>query len=335
MIEIGITDHVEGPLERDSREVFDEVADLVRLADELGVKYFWFAEHHDHVHQGHLPTPLLFALHMLSQTKRIQLGCAVICLNLHHPLEIAEQIASADVLSSGRMSIGFGSGGKPEEAMLFGAPDLPEREKHDRFAEALQIIASICGDASPAKFLRYFPVPEHRSRALPKPANDFLSRCWCAVNSIGAARIAGRFNLNVMFSHLRTIEQYRQFIDAYRAAGGSRLIAMNRPVFVGVNHHTAREAIEPALRTLWRRFQAEGRIAANLPEPRDIDDLAAHPINFVIGGPMTVTRDLKRLHAEVPFDVLNVEFRWDGLTHEQVRESLQLFMTEVAPQLRR
>src|SRR5688572_4405806 len=106
MIAIGTTDHVEGPLERGSREVFDEVADLVRLADELGVRYAWFSEHHDHVHRGHLPTPLLFALHMLTQTKQIELGSAVICLNLHHPLDVAEQIAVADVLSNGRLSIG-------------------------------------------------------------------------------------------------------------------------------------------------------------------------------------------------------------------------------------
>ena len=333
MIAIGITDHLEGPLERESREVFDEVADLVRLADELGVRYFWFAEHHDHVHHGHLPTPLLLALHLMPQTKQIQLGTAVICLNLHHPLDVAEHLAVADLLCNGRLSIGFGSGGKPEEAALFGAPDLPEREKHDRFAEALQIIRAVCGGEKLAPFLRHFHVPDHQSAPLPKPANDFLSRCWCAVNSNGAARIAGKFNLNVLFSHLRTAEQYRQFIDSYRAEGGSGKIAMNRPIFVGPNHHAARQMIEPALRTLWRRFKAEGRIDPKLSEPADIDDLADHPINFIIGGPMTVARDIKRLHAEVEFDVLNCEFRWDGLSHEQVRESLQSFMSEVAPTL--
>src|SRR5689334_668244 len=126
MIAIGMTDHVEGPLSRPSREVFDEVADLVRLADELGMRYAWFAEHHRHVHHGHLPTPLLFAMHMAARTKGIQLGSAVICLNLHDPLDVAEQVATADVLCDGRLAIGFGSAATPEEAALFGAPDLPE-----------------------------------------------------------------------------------------------------------------------------------------------------------------------------------------------------------------
>lgn len=337
MIAIGITDHVEGPLAQDSKQIFDEVAELVRLADELGARYFWFAEHHDHVHSGHLPTPLLFALHLAAQTKQIQLGSAVICLNLHPPLDVAEHVAVADILANGRLAIGFGSAATPEEAALFSAPDLPEREKHDRFAEALQIIRAVCGGKHDAEklspFLRNFPVPIHRAQPLPKPADDFLARCWVAANSIGAARVAGRFNFNILLSHLRTVDQYRQLIDAYRAEGGTRLVAANRPVFVGPNHHAARDMIEPALRHLWRRFQADGKIPPNVPEPATVDELADHPINFIVGGPLTVVRDIRRLHEQVPFDVLNIEVRWPGLSHEQVRDSLRLFMTEVAPAL--
>src|SRR3954468_964290 len=101
MIQIGLTDHLEGARDRSSAEVFAEVADLVQLADELGVRYAWFAEHHAHAHFGHLPTPLMYALHLAAQTKQIHLGSAVVCLNLHNPLDVAEQVAVADVLSGG------------------------------------------------------------------------------------------------------------------------------------------------------------------------------------------------------------------------------------------
>jgi alkanesulfonate monooxygenase SsuD/methylene tetrahydromethanopterin reductase-like flavin-dependent oxidoreductase (luciferase family) len=145
--------------------------------------------------------------------------------------------------------------------------------------------------------------------------------------------VAGMFNFNMMMSHLRTVDQYRQQIDTYRAAGGKGLVAANRPVFVGPNHHAARDMIEPALRTLWRRFQADEKIPRNVPEPANVDDLAAHPINFIVGGPESVIREIRALHEQVPFDVLNVEFRWAGLSHEQVCDSLRRFMTEVAPAL--
>src|SRR5258706_295380 len=97
MFHIALTDHLEGPLDQPSTQIYNEVADLILLADHLAVRYAFFTEHHAHTHQGHLPTPLLFALHLANQTKQIHLGTAVICANLHHPLDIAEQVAVADL----------------------------------------------------------------------------------------------------------------------------------------------------------------------------------------------------------------------------------------------
>src|SRR4051812_47787081 len=137
MFEIGITDHLEGPRDQPSLEIFNEVADLVRAADQLGANYAWFAEHHAHAHFGHLPTPLLLAQHLISRTRAIHLGSAIICLNLHHALDVAEQVAVADLLSGGRIAPGFGSGSTPEEVKLFGVTEGAEDERHARFENAL------------------------------------------------------------------------------------------------------------------------------------------------------------------------------------------------------
>ncbi len=334
---IGLTDHLEGPRDRSSSLIFDEVAELVRLADELGVQYAWFTEHHAHAHHGHLPTPLLFALHLAGQTHRIRLGTAIICLNLHHPLDVAEQVAVADVLANGRMAVGFGSGSTPEEFGFFGLAETDEHERHARFAEALRIIraawsvegigtaGAIEADSSPC----YFDIPPHRP--LPLAAPDLASRCWQAVNSVGSARIAGSLGFNMLFSHLRTPEQYRQYVSAYRESGGTGLIAANRPVFVGPDDATAFALAEPALRILWRRFRQEGKIPADTPEPVRPQDLCGHPINFVVGGPETVRGQLRALYDRVPFDVANVELRWAGLAHELVCDSLVRLMEDVLP----
>jgi alkanesulfonate monooxygenase SsuD/methylene tetrahydromethanopterin reductase-like flavin-dependent oxidoreductase (luciferase family) len=313
---VGLTDHVEGPADRPSADIFAEVSDIIRLADHLGVQYAWFSEHHCHAHHGHLPAPLLFALHLAEQTRHIRLGTAIICLNLHHPLAIAEQIAVADTLAGGRLAVGFGSGSTPEEFGLFGLPVTEESERHERFGEALQTIRSAW--AGPM---------------LPTPAGDLAGRCWVAVNSVGSARIAGLNGFNMMFSHLRTPEQYRDYSANYRAAGGRGLIAANRPIYVGANDASAFTEAEPALRTLWRRFLAEGKFAADSPEPTEATDLCAHPINFIVGGTETVARQLRDLHAASPFDVLNAEVRWAGLSPEHVKESLGRLMEKVMPTL--
>jgi alkanesulfonate monooxygenase SsuD/methylene tetrahydromethanopterin reductase-like flavin-dependent oxidoreductase (luciferase family) len=308
MFSIGITDHLEGPGDRPSGEVFAEVAELISLADSLGIGYAWFAEHHGHAHRGHLPAPLMFALHMAGQTRSIHLGAAVVCMNLHHPLEIAEQIATANVLSGGRMATGFGSGSTPEETEMFGFAEMGEDERHRQFEESMRTVLAAW---------------DRTSGMLPRAPQDLPARCWMAVNSLGAARIAGRLNFNVLFSHLRTPQQYRQYISAYRAEGGGRKIAANRPVFVGENDKDAAEQAEPALRILWRRFQKEGKIPADRSEPRSIETLCAHPINCIVGGPERVKQQLAELHEEAPFDVLNAEVRWEGLPHAVVCENLR------------
>ena len=333
MFTIGLTDHVEGPSNRPSGVILEEVAELVRLADRLGVRHAWFSEHHAHAHLGHLPTPLLFALHLAGQTRNIRLGTAITCLNLHHPLDVAEQVAVADALTGGRMAVGFGSGSTPEESALFGRGAGEENERHARFEEALKVILSAWSGVWTETPGRPPLVPSHRS--LPIPPADLPGRCWLAVNSPGSARIAGAFGFNVLFSHLRTPRQYRQYVDAYREAGGRGLVAANRPVFVGPDDDAAFAIAEPALRTLWRRFRLEGKIPAETPEPDHPADLCNHPINFVVGGPESVARQLLRLHEEVPFDVANVEVRWAGLSHDQVLDSLRRLMEDVVPRLDR
>ncbi len=332
---IGLTDHLEGPREQLSAVIFDEVADLVRLADQLGVQYAWFSEHHAHAHHGHLPTPLLLALHLAGQTERVRLGTAVICLNLHHPLDVAEQVAVADLLMRGRSAIGFGSGSAPEEFALFGLTETDDVERHARFEEGLRLICSAWSEGGirtttgTSGSPRYFPVPPHRT--LPVPAADLPHRCWVAVNSLGSARIAGTLDFNMLFSHLRTPEQYAKYRAAYSASGGTRLVAANRPVFVGPDDDTAFARAEPALRILWRRFRQEGKIPSETPEPARSQDLCAHPINFIVGGPESVARQFRALHDQTPFDVANVEVRWAGLAHELVRDSLRRLMEEVVP----
>jgi alkanesulfonate monooxygenase SsuD/methylene tetrahydromethanopterin reductase-like flavin-dependent oxidoreductase (luciferase family) len=220
------------------------------------------------------------------------------------------------VLSGGRTCVGFGSGSTSEEFTLFGAHEGPESERHANFAKALRTIREAW----------------EGGRVLPR-ADGLAGRCWAAVNSVGAARVAGAAGLNVLFSHLRTPEQYREYTAAYRAAGGAGLVAANRPVFVGADDEAAMAAAEPALRTLWRRFRAEGKIPADAAEPKPPWELCGHPINFIVGGPEAVARQLVELHRRAPFDVANVEVRWDGLSHQTVFESLTRLMRDVVPLL--
>ncbi len=300
---------------------------IVRLADEVGIEYAWFSEHHSHAHHGHLPAPLLLALALASETRSIRLGTAIICLNLHHPLDIAEQVATADLLMNRRLAPGFGSGSSPAEFGMFGLDVTLLEERRERFNESLQmVLAAWCGQVEESSG-PYFPSTAHSP--LPVAGASLHSRSWLAVNSSGTAEIAGRLNFNVLFSHLRTPEQYCEYTSIYHSAGGSGVIATNRPVYVGETEDAAWAQAEPALRTLWRRFRLEGKIPDGTPEPDDPKVLARHPINFVVGDAESVARQLADLHRTAPYSLMNAEVNWPGLSQNAIHNCVRRLGGEV------
>ena len=326
-MKFALTYHIEGPRERPSEEIYAEIADQVCLADELGLDYAWFAEHHSHIHLGHLPCPLLFALHLAGRTRRIHCGTAVICLNMHHPVEIAEQIAVADHLTGGRISPGFGSGSTPEELALFGLPSVDAGTRHAAFEESLRLIRLVWSGEGPTQAKGEGPgydVP------LPLARRDLRARSWVAANSLEAARIAAQGGHNMMWSFLRTPSQYAALSDAYREAGGAMSVAANRPILVAETDAAAWEGAEAGLRLLWKRFVEEGKIPRDRPEPARFD-AGNTPGQFLVGSPETVIRFIRDLRRVVPFDTFNVEPRWAGFTPEQVQASIRLFATRVMP----
>src|SRR5438445_10105273 len=82
--------------EKPTAEVFAEVAEQTRLADELGYAIAWFAEHH-FSNYCLCASPLMLVAHCASITKKIRLGTAVVVLPLYNPARLAAEIATADV----------------------------------------------------------------------------------------------------------------------------------------------------------------------------------------------------------------------------------------------
>jgi alkanesulfonate monooxygenase SsuD/methylene tetrahydromethanopterin reductase-like flavin-dependent oxidoreductase (luciferase family) len=326
-MKFALTYHIEGPRERPSEEIYEEIAGQVILGDALGFRYAWFAEHHSHVHLGHLPCPLLFALHLAGRTRRIHLGTAVICLNMHDPVDVAEQVAVADHLAGGRISPGFGSGSTPEELALFRLPSVDAPTRHANFEASLRVIRQVWAGNWPVSGGASGP---SYGSPLPLARSDLRERSWVAANSLNAAVIAGRGGHNMLFSFLRTPEQYEALYTAYRDAGGAGGVAANRPVYVGETDEAAWEEAEPALRMLWRRFVEEGKIPRDRPEPARFH-LDNAPGQFLVGSAETVAGFIRSLRERVPFDTFNIEPRWAGFRPDQVFASMTRLAERVMP----
>jgi Coenzyme F420-dependent N5,N10-methylene tetrahydromethanopterin reductase and related flavin-dependent oxidoreductases len=118
-------------------ERYAEMFDIIELADSLGFDVAWLAELHFGGAFSLLANPLMAVPVIAQRTRRIRIGTAVTLLPLHHPLSCAEQAATADLLSGGRLEFGVGRGSIPTQFHGF---RVPVAENRARFDEALEII---------------------------------------------------------------------------------------------------------------------------------------------------------------------------------------------------
>src|SRR5580765_5136639 len=118
-------------------ERYAEMLDLIALGDTLGFDVAYLAELHFGGAFSLLSQPLMVVAAIAARTQRIRIGTAVTLLPLHHALQVAEQAATADLLSGGRLEFGVGRGSIPTQFHGF---RIASAENRARFDEALEII---------------------------------------------------------------------------------------------------------------------------------------------------------------------------------------------------
>lgn len=320
--------HHETEAEKSSPRAYAEVMDLIRQADGLPIERAWLAEHHLSPMRGRLPAPLLMAVAAARETTRIGVGPCVLVLPLHHPLDLAEQIATADLLCEGRLAAGVGSGGNPEEFALYGVP-LDERRA--RFAEGLAFLAralrgepfSFSGD--------YYAVTD--AAVVPRPLQPLHDLLWVAAGSTGSAALAGCSGGHLLLSRGTALPDLLEQIEAYRAArsdaGGdpmSARIQVTRGVYVAESEDAAWREAEEGIRRHYRRLARYGG------EEVDLREMARRG-DFVVGTPAQCAEQIAELCRQAPITHLACDVALIGVPHERVKRSLELLGREVAPLL--
>src|SRR6266403_306076 len=98
---------MQSPSARSSQEIYSRAIDIAQAAETLSFRNVWLAEHHFSTY-GYLSRPAQLATFIAAKTTRLRVGTAVIVVPLHHPLVVAEEIATLDLLAGGRIDVGLG-----------------------------------------------------------------------------------------------------------------------------------------------------------------------------------------------------------------------------------
>lgn len=120
-IQFGLFDHIEIHGGRPITQVYEERITLLKRAEAGGFYAFHLAEHHGHDYSV-APSQSVFLAALARETSTLKLIPTVVCLPLHDPVRLLEELAMLDVLSNGRLEIGVGKGITPFEHLFFGHP---------------------------------------------------------------------------------------------------------------------------------------------------------------------------------------------------------------------
>ena len=172
--------------------VFDKTEAIARCMDEHGYHTLWLAEHHFQ-HEGYecLPNILMMAVHLAHLTSRLRIGCGFNITPMWHPLRLAEDFATADILTGGRTVFGVGRGYHTREVETFGSPMLDAEANRELFEEQVEILMKAFNSETFAHQGKHYtlppPVPyrgyELRELTLvPRPLRQPVE-CWQPVVS--------------------------------------------------------------------------------------------------------------------------------------------------------
>jgi len=133
---------------------------MATLMDGLGYNCFWMAEHHFQREGTEcIPNTILMALHLAHRTKNIKIGCGFNITPMWHPLRLAEDFATADILTGGRIVFGVGRGYHTREVETFGSPLRDQEANRALFEEQVDIIFKAFNNESFSHKGKYYTLP--------------------------------------------------------------------------------------------------------------------------------------------------------------------------------
>ena len=340
-MDFGIFLLLQSPTAKSHQEIFSRGTDLAKTADKLGFESVWGAEHHFSTY-GYLSRPLMFASHLATQTEKIRVGSAVVVLPLHHRLIVAEVIATADLLSNGRLDIGLGRGDQVYEFERLG---MKLEESRERFEEAVDILL-LAFKGEPFSFNgKHFKFGE--TSIFPTPVQKPRPPIWVVGQSEESIVATSKRGFNLVSGgfggSLERLKEFRKSFDDLLVGAEQKeniRVSTQRAVYVTNDESELPEIIEQArwnMRVTLSLRQGLERVekghAQAIPFDNEPSDEELIDRYFVMGTPATCIEKLSEIRDVMGLDHFNANFWFGNLEHKQVLRSMELFAKEVMPAL--
>ncbi|MGC2199761.1 MAG: LLM class flavin-dependent oxidoreductase [Stellaceae bacterium] len=329
---------------REANEFVADILDEAVYAEEVGLHSAWIGEHHFST-LGVLSCPDLVLANVAARTKCIRLAPAVTVLPLHHPIRVAEQWATLDLLSGGRVDFAAGRGYDRREYLPF---HVSFEDNQAIFEEGMEVVRRLWSSDKPIshhgghyRFDNVAITPKPVQRPLPAYVASFSQPSIELAGRLGCGLIVAPFAAAISYGGLRQVaELYHNTCTKHRQPSGRLMCSY----FI---HFADSKAEEEAARARQIRYYKECVIAAFPGDPRTAPPSYRYFIGMVerlrnvgpadltensvlLGSPAHITDTLKKVDA-AGFDEVILYFNVGLKPHAQVKDEMARFMSEVAP----
>jgi len=332
---------------RTDGEAFDEAMEQVDAAERWGLDVMWLAELHFEPRRSLLSAPLSIASAIAARTRRIKIGIAVQVLPLCHPLRLAEEAATVDQLSHGRLIFGVGRSGVAQTYEAYGVSYAESRE---RFREILDIVERAWTEPSFSYEGAYHSFKD--VAVVPKPYQRPTPPIRIAASTPDTFPAIGRRGAPIFASVRHTswaalAEQILSYHEAWRAAGhpGRGEVFVSAPTYLAETAEAARAQPRDSIMHFYqeqanllegaaRLVDAEtaARRMRRVRQLREVDYDEAISTNALIGTPEMIASRLRALQAEIGLSGILAELNCGGLIpHDRVVNAMQLLCEAVKP----
>jgi alkanesulfonate monooxygenase SsuD/methylene tetrahydromethanopterin reductase-like flavin-dependent oxidoreductase (luciferase family) len=325
----------------DDRRFVAEEIELALSAEQRGFDILGMPEHHFEDYS--MAVDSISALtYVAARTSTIELLTAVIVLPWHDPVRVAERILQLDHLSDGRVLFGMGRGLAPREYAAFKVDQNEARERFDELGPLLVHAVETGILEGPGPFYPYEPI-----ELRPRPFKSFKDRLYGVSNSPSSAQAIARFGARQMLFVASPLADVMSNIDNHREQWReSHEADAPAPLFCDFTFCSRDRQLLEAARDVW--YPRCWEMTLDHYDLGKVDftrikgyeshagrrDRVAYSETQVWGTPEEIVESWRRRLDAVGDAVAMFVFRFGGMPLDVVQQSLELFSTEVVPQLK-
>ena len=326
---------------RPYNEIYAEHIDQAVLAEELGYDTIWTTEHH-FAEDGWSPSLLPILSAVAARTTTIRIGTFIIILPFHHPVRVAEDAATVDIISNGRLDLGVGLGYWLSEFASF---NVPRNERVSRLTEGIDIIRKCFTEDEFSYAGRYHTLRQIEMR--PKPIQQPHPPLWVGAMTEKSVTRTARLGCHLAGSGGADLQ--RMYDGALNDLGkpiDEHYISQLRAVYIAETREQAWDDAEEHLYYMMSMYDKRYKEADDLPwatetmsapevpppgELRKTKDLSFFQAPLIVGTPDDAIQEIERYSAETRVTHLVMWMQLAGLPAAKARRSMELFAKHVIP----